>query len=88
MVAPDIRSQQFQKLTKLSIRWSSLLPYCYSSATKGGNMVDKFFVTKPWQKSINKRELVTGRTILWATSSSCKCGGWEKKGGGVCARKR
>jgi len=55
MVAPDIRSQQFQKLMKLSIRWSSLLPYCYSSATKGGNMVDKFFVTKPWQKSINKR---------------------------------
>jgi len=36
MVAPDIRSQQFQKLMKLSIRWSSLLPYCYSSATKGG----------------------------------------------------
>lgn len=55
MVAHDTRSQQFQKLMKLSVRWSSLLFYCYSSATKGGNAVDKFSVTKPWQKSINKR---------------------------------
>lgn len=56
MVATDIRSQQFQTPRKFFTCCSNLLPHCYSSATKGGkNGVNKFFVTEPWPKSINKR---------------------------------
>lgn len=48
MVATANMSQQFQTRKKPSIRWSSLLPY-YTSATKGGKMVDKSFATTPCQ---------------------------------------
>lgn len=33
--------------------------------TEGNNLVNKFFMIKLWQKSINK--FLKGKTILWAT---------------------
>jgi hypothetical protein len=50
----------------------SLLPYCYSSATKG---------EKQWYEQIlgdQASAKVKGRTILWATPSGKTFGGWEK----------
>lgn len=81
----DSRSRQLQRPRELFVHCSGFCPRVTVLPLQ--NAVNRFSVAKLWQRSINK-ELVRGRTILQADSSSWECGRGKKEEGDVCVRKR